>query len=149
LCNLWHRSEFHAFFLIHISGCVTKQLAISSPPALVPVRIRSRIVRIPSKHATIRAVVRVPTSGLEFSPSRISSHALLILFDRRAARPAIQNRVAVHLFNLASPSLCDIQLLHLFKAHRPRRCQVAFPAEMRAIRKNTPQDAPSDEAPPA
>jgi hypothetical protein len=113
---------------------VTKQLAISSPPALVPVRIRSRIVRIPSKHATIRAVVRVPTSGLEFSPSRISSHAPLILFDRRAARPAIQNRVAVHLFNLASPSLCDIQLLHLFKAHRPRGSQAAIEAEPYADR---------------
>lgn len=120
---------------------------LSSAAPLIPVRVRSPIVQIPTDDATNRTIVRVAANGKD-------AHLIYILlffmfssfFFFLNSTYRRTNRRRSHAYGEAQ--LLNFSTTHLFKVQPPRRAQYECEAQMSRVRQTTPQNEPSVEVPP-
>ena len=120
---------------------------LSSAAPLIPVRVRSPIVQIPTANTTNRTIVRVAANGKD-------AHLIYILlffyvfiflsfFNSTYRRTS---RRGSHAYGEAQ--LLNFSAAHLFKVQPPRRFQYENEAQTSRARQRTPQNEPSAEVPP-
>ena len=120
---------------------------LSSAAPLIPVRVRSPIVQIPTANTTNRTIVRVAANGkdahLFISFYFLCFHLFFLFFNSTYRRT---NRRGSHAYGEAQ--LLNFSTAHLFKVQPPRRYQSESEAQVFRARQRTPQSEPSPEAPP-
>ena len=120
---------------------------LSSAAPLIPVRVRSPIVQIPTANTTNRTIVRVAANGkdayLFISFYFLCFHLFFLFFNSTYRR---MNRRGSHAYGEAQ--LLNFPTTHLFKVQPPRRAQSESEAQMDRDRQRTPQSEPADEVPP-
>ena len=120
---------------------------LSSAAPLIPVRVRSPIVQIPTANPTNRTIVRVAANGkdahLFISFYLFMFSSFLSFFNSTYRRT---NRRGSHAYGEAQ--LLNFSTAHLFKVQPPRRCQPEIEAQVYRIRQRTPQNEPLSEVPP-
>ena len=120
---------------------------LSSAAPLIPVRVRSPIVQIPTANTTNRTIVRVAANGkdahLFISFYFLCFHLFFLFFNSTYRRTS---RRGSHAYGEAQ--LLNFSTAHLFKVQPPRRSQYEYEAQMCRDRQRTPQSEPSSEVPP-
>ena len=120
---------------------------LSSAAPLIPVRVRSPIVQIPTANTTNRTIVRVAANGkdahLFISFYLFMFSSFLSFFNSTYRRT---NRRGSHAYGEAQ--LLNSPTAHLFKVQPPRRAQAEVEAQSYRARQRTPQSEPAAEPPP-
>ena len=120
---------------------------LSSAAPLIPVRVRSPIVQIPTANTTNRTIVRVAANGkdahLFISFYFFMFSSFLSFFNSTYRRT---NRRGSHAYGEAQ--LLNFSTAHLFKVQPPRRDQSEYEAQTSRDRQRTPQTEPRSERPP-
>lgn len=118
---------------------------LSSAAPLIPVRVRSPIVQIPTANTTNRTIVRVAANGKD-AHLFISFYFYVFIFNLFYSTYRRTSRRGSHAYGEAQ--LLNFSTAHLFKVQPPRRCQFEAEAQMSRARQRTPQTEPWYEAPP-
>ena len=120
---------------------------LSSAAPLIPVRVRSPIVQIPTANTTNRTIVRVAANGKDAHLIYIllffMFSSFFLFFNSTYRRT---NRRGSHAYGEAQ--LLNFPTAHLFKVQPPRRFQYEYEAQMSRARQRTPQNEPLYETPP-
>lgn len=119
---------------------------LSSAAPLIPVRVRSPIVQIPTANTTNRTIVRVAANGKDahlFISFYFYVFIFLSFFNSTYRRT---NRRGSHAYGEAQ--LLNFPTAHLFKVQPPRRYQRENEAQKSRVRQRTPQSEPEVEGPP-
>ena len=120
---------------------------LSSAAPLIPVRVRSPIVQIPTSNTINRTIVRVAANGKDAHLIYIilffMFSSFLSFFNSTYRRT---NRRESHAYGEAQ--LLNFSTAHLFKVQPPRRDQAEYEAQTFRRRQRTPPTEPSPELPP-
>ena len=120
---------------------------LSSAAPLIPVRVRSPIVQIPTANTTNRTIVRVAANGKDAHLFYIILFFyVFILFFFLNSTYRRTNRRGSHAYGEAQ--LLNFSTAHLFKVQPPRGYQFESEAQRSRIRQRTPHSEPADELPP-
>lgn len=118
---------------------------LSSAAPLIPVRVRSPIVQIPTANTTNRTIVRVAANGKD-AHLFISFYFYVFIFSFFNSTYRRTNRRGSHAYGEAQ--LLNFPTTHLFKVQPPRRVQYECEAQPPRLRQRTPQTEPRSEWPP-
>ena len=120
---------------------------LSSAAPLIPVRVRSPIVQIPTANTTNRTIVRVAANGKDAHLIYILLFFYVFIFlSFLNSTYRRTNRRGSHAYGEAQ--LLNFSTAHLFKVQPPRRYQAEPEAQASRPRQRTPQIEPRYEAPP-
>lgn len=120
---------------------------LSSAAPLIPVRVRSPIVQIPTANTTNRTIVRVAANGKDAHLFYILLFFyVFIFFSFFNSTYRRMNRRGSHAYGEAQ--LLNSPTAHLFKVQPPRRSQPEPEAQPSRPRQRTPQTEPLSEWPP-